>query len=278
MLLSILIPTYNRHHKVLELINFLSKEILSCISDLEIIVGDNASNDSTYEDILSHPLFELSNINIIKNPQNLGLVGNLINLSQKASGEYIWFMGDDDIYKSDIVNKVINQLKEKRPALMFINHEAYIEGEKGYSGFSSAVDVQLPAIYEDGRKGIYDIWNTSDTSLMFISCIIYNKNLLIDAIHKREVTNLASPLFYSLYVGGKGKLVIIKDILIENVWGNVSWKSSMYSIFIDFIPQILYSLHKYGYSNKMTITISIKYLWKNKFLFIKYWKNKLQIR
>lgn len=75
---------------------------------------------------------------------------------------------------------------------------------------------------------------------MFISCLIYSRKLFLEAVSVNLNVNLASPLFYSLYVGGKGKLCVVKEVMLENVWGNISWSAESEKIFFKYIPRILF--------------------------------------
>lgn len=269
IILSILIPTYNRCKKLLDLLDFLELELSLCEKKIEVIIGDNASTDITYEEVCQHSLLDNENVFIYRNSTNLGLVGNLIELSKRANGEYIWFMGDDDIYRTGIVSKALGGISNE-PALVFLNHEAYVEGQKGYSGFTSAISAGCKEVYEDGKVGISDIWHCSETSLMFISCLIYSRKLFLEAVSVNLNVNLASPLFYSLYVGGKGKLCVVKEIMLENVWGDVSWSAESEKIFFKYIPRILLSCINYGYSYKFIVSMLLKYFKNKKKGFVKY--------
>lgn len=111
------------------MLDFLELELSFCEKKIEVIIGDNASTDITYEEVCQHSLLDNENVFIYRNSTNLGLVGNLIELCKRANGEYIWFMGDDDIYRTGIVTKALGGISNE-PALVFLNHEAYVEGQK----------------------------------------------------------------------------------------------------------------------------------------------------
>lgn len=88
---SILIPTYNGA----EVIGETLRSILSqSFQDFEILVQDDASSDNTIDVIR---LFDDPRIKIFKNEKNFGYSKNLDDLSQKAIGDIIYLMGQDDI-------------------------------------------------------------------------------------------------------------------------------------------------------------------------------------
>ncbi|MCC2463191.1 glycosyltransferase, partial [Bacillus mobilis] len=91
-LVSVLIPTYNRP-------DYFEKALCSVLqqtySNIEIIVGDDSTNDET-ENVLQKYLFDHSNIIYIKNRSTLGQFENALMLFNEANGEYINFLMDDD--------------------------------------------------------------------------------------------------------------------------------------------------------------------------------------
>ncbi len=88
---SILIPTYNGERVILDTL----RSILSQnFNNYEIIVQDDASTDKTVEIIKS---LEDERIKVFLNEKNLGYPKNLEKLSQRANGEIIYLMGQDDI-------------------------------------------------------------------------------------------------------------------------------------------------------------------------------------
>lgn len=87
----ILIPTYNGA----EVIGDTLRSLLSqSFQNFEIIVQDDASNDNTIEVIkkINDP-----RIRIFQNENNLGYSKNLESLRQKATGDILYLMGQDDI-------------------------------------------------------------------------------------------------------------------------------------------------------------------------------------
>lgn len=101
--LSFCIPTFNRAHLIEVSINSIINSIKNFRDyskyNFEIIIADNNSTDNT-EDVITETinLFEQENITFIyiKNKTNIGASQNLINLPNYASGEYVWFLSDDD--------------------------------------------------------------------------------------------------------------------------------------------------------------------------------------
>ena len=92
MLLSICIPTYNRPESLINCLNSLAKQKEK---NFEVCISDNCSKKNIKK-IIS-PYKKKLNIRFKKNKKNLGFALNLLNVSSMARGEYIWFIGDDDL-------------------------------------------------------------------------------------------------------------------------------------------------------------------------------------
>jgi GT2 family glycosyltransferase len=103
-LISIIIPTYNRKEKLTKLIQSTQK---STYKNLEIIVVDDASIDNTYENIKK--LFP--DIKIVRNEKEK-FSGETRSIGSKyATGDYIFFLDDDNIIDKYTIENIINVMQ-----------------------------------------------------------------------------------------------------------------------------------------------------------------------
>ena len=273
--LSICIPTFNRDHFLQQLLVFIENELdsLSCelASKIEIIIGDNCSVDSTQEVCLNSSLNKNGKYSFlyIKNTKNKGIVGNLISIVKQASGEYIWFVGDDDIYNIGILQQVIRYVMYDLYEYIFINHRSYAETPDDGTGLQFAIK-ELPEMDDYQKDTLLDIFNFSGTSLMFISAQIHRKKNIMNALNFNIGVNSAYPLFLSFYSASCGKIGIIHDVWIDNVWRVISWKEEASKIFLLYIPRILYVLPQLGYSYKRSRKILLKYVFSKRNFYFYY--------
>lgn len=256
MLLSICIPTYNRCDKVLSLLKFVMEEIKNIpASEIEVIVSDNCSTDNT-QIVLNEYVQDKGMIHYNRNRDNLGLIGNLHRLIELAHGQYVWFVGDDDIYYQGIVGHVISKLKDGSYSYLFINHCAYKDNPNDGTGFSSAIPRNMSC--KEPHKAMLKIFNHSGTSLMFISASVFNRDILANC-DCSKFDNLALPLYWSFYCASKGEMTLLPDVLIANKWGEVSWSSESKRIFTEYIPSIFKALPYLGY-NRIAANYSLAQL------------------
>ncbi|GLK45866.1 MULTISPECIES: glycosyltransferase family 2 protein [Novosphingobium] len=104
--LSICIPTYNRSACLAELLDSILAENSG---DVEVVVGDDASPDDTeavagaYADRLAHFIY-------FRHPINIGVDGNIAAVAARATGDYVWLMGDDDRIERGGIRRVLSAL------------------------------------------------------------------------------------------------------------------------------------------------------------------------
>ncbi|MES5953885.1 glycosyltransferase family 2 protein [Bacillus fungorum] len=103
-LVSILIPTYNRPHyfKIA-----LESALAQTYSNIEIIIGDDSTNDETETLIREQYLLTHKNITYIRNRPTLGQFHNDLMLIEKSNGQYINFLMDDDVFYKHKIQKMM---------------------------------------------------------------------------------------------------------------------------------------------------------------------------
>lgn len=245
MNLAICIPTYNRAESAVKQIEFLLNEIkhINNSIDIGLFVKDNCSSSIEFQKLEIHNK-QKQDYKLSQNKRNLGLVGNLLQLHKEVHREYnyIWYVGDDDLLHTGILNSVISKINQGFD-FIFINHEG-IEGESIL--MQSAVDLSK----KTEKASILDVFEHSGTTMMFITACIYKTKLLTKAIKSDFLSEgrLTSPLYWSFFCS-KINLGIIQDILITNKRGKTSWDNVAGVVFgfwlpIELFRNIFISKHK----------------------------------
>jgi len=144
-LLSLCISTYNRAGWLsLNLRNIFS-QIDGEMTDVEVLVVDNASTDHTEEVV--EPFLGHRNFRYVRNIRNVGMLGNLTVTAHEARGEYIWILGDDDLVYNDAFSKVIRIIKDHPDiALIYPNYAHTSEKDPENAQDLSAFLKQCPPI------------------------------------------------------------------------------------------------------------------------------------
>ncbi|WP_271301152.1 glycosyltransferase family 2 protein [Sphingomonas sp. CV7422] len=108
MRLSICIPTYNRGEFLGELFDsILAQQGYDC--ELEIVVSDNASTDTTSAVVEAYRE-RLGKLIYRRSPTNMGADRNYLRVVELASGDWCWLMGSDDILEPGALAQVARVL------------------------------------------------------------------------------------------------------------------------------------------------------------------------
>lgn len=103
-LLSICIPTYNRADYLRDALRSIE---IQDSPEIEVVVADNASVDNTSA-VVEEFKGKLKNLVYVKNPENVGFDGNVDIVVRAATGQYCWYLGDDDA----IINGALSYILE----------------------------------------------------------------------------------------------------------------------------------------------------------------------
>lgn len=126
--ISICIPTYNRE-------DYLRRAIECCVFTVEnydicLYIQDNASPDNTESVVKS---FGNSNIFYERNERNMGIKYNFNRLVERAQGEYIFFLTDDDYILPGSVKRLLEFLDEYNPDFVSSDMGIFYEKQKIFS-------------------------------------------------------------------------------------------------------------------------------------------------
>jgi glycosyltransferase involved in cell wall biosynthesis len=113
---TIAIPTYNRADKLAHLLSALAEEIADqdLASRLTILVADNASSDHTAEVVREFSARPPA-VKYYRQPRNVGFDGNVRSLYERATTDFVWFFGDDDVPLPGAIRRVLDVLEGAAP-------------------------------------------------------------------------------------------------------------------------------------------------------------------
>jgi abequosyltransferase len=195
MKLSICIPTYNRAVFLSKNIGIIinSIKIQKLFNKVEIIISDNNSTDDTSE-IVKH--FILSNPNIFisyfKQEESIPIYENQLYTVEKSSGEYFMWMGDDDFFVNQYLQKVITFIEEKEVGFIVSSYKYVDINGKGLEG---GRDLNLPTkIYNPSfRNCLINSWRGHQMSgLVF-------KTSVLNEYRSMKVDNMYPFIYFSAF-------------------------------------------------------------------------------
>jgi abequosyltransferase len=117
-LLTLAIPTYNRGVFLRQFLDSVRDQLRSTL-EVELIVSDNASTDETPE-IMREELQIGTRLTYIRNPENIGSDANFLQCYERASGRYVWVMGDDDVLAPYALQRIVECLSGDEIELVYL--------------------------------------------------------------------------------------------------------------------------------------------------------------
>ncbi len=114
--ISYIISTYNEAKNIAKALKSVMRQSLT---DIEIIVIDDASTDATIE-IVKQMATQDSRIRLIRHRQNEGLSQTRITGLQAATGEYIEFMDGNDTIRRETAERLYNNAKSNNSDIVIM--------------------------------------------------------------------------------------------------------------------------------------------------------------
>ncbi len=140
MSVTVCIPTYNGAAHIRECLESVSSQTFD---DIDILIVDDCSTDET-TDVITHYQSQDSRVRFVRNPHNLGLMGNWQRCIELSNGDYIKFVFQDDVLYPRCIESLMDAMKYD-VRFAFCAREFI---------FESGTNENLVAGFERGRKRI----------------------------------------------------------------------------------------------------------------------------
>lgn len=144
--LTVGIPTFNRPrslHGLLVQISRMDNPIRPC----EILIINNGDGYEIDLELICN-LSDKYDVTIITNKANCGGQENVLRIYENASGEYVWFIGDDDRLSENSINEVLQVLDDAKVDVLHFNSDAIdhpkINKNNGEIEFIELLSGQFP--------------------------------------------------------------------------------------------------------------------------------------
>lgn len=187
-LLSICIPSYNR---VAELKRLLETIDAVCTEELEIVIREDCSPSraSIREMVSEYRKNTLYTVHYFENEMNFGYDKNIRSTADSATGKWVLFMGDDDVFVPGELDRFMDFLKD-HDQLGYVLRRYQSENSRGlveeyrYSDSHEFLDPGEEAVVTFFRRSV------------FISGFTYRKECFGDY----ECSEFDGTLLFQLYI------------------------------------------------------------------------------
>lgn len=119
LLLTIIVPTYNRAPCLAMLLDALCVELLGLEGQVVVVIGDNASTDAT-PTVVAAFAGRWKATRVLRHVDNLGPDENFCRCIETVVTPYLWIIGDDDLPRAGAIQLLINLLRKHDPDLVYM--------------------------------------------------------------------------------------------------------------------------------------------------------------
>jgi glycosyltransferase involved in cell wall biosynthesis len=201
-LLSVCVPTHHgRAGTVSVLIEDLIEQARSLPNMVEVCVSDNASGDGTAEMVADLAARATCPVRYRRQPQDLGLVANLLSAVELACGEYCWLMGSDDMLEEGALGRALELIRALPGLTGYVVGAVYVDSED-----PSKRSRQLPRAFHppgvETRRidGVDAIYEQCGNSWILLSWNIVARDEWNAATERHRDLVLAHPVYPQIVV------------------------------------------------------------------------------
>jgi abequosyltransferase len=269
-LLTISIPTYNRAQMLDRQLKWIASDIVGYESYCDIIISDNCSTDNTekivemWKSILSPQI----SLRYYRNDENIGGMANIALCLLKASGKFVWSLGDDDAVQNGTISYLLSKIKRHSDlSVILLNgfgrdlRTDKIITERFFDSTSDTLSTKSVSEFEH-------VLTTGMGGVLFISSAVYRTELLHKAFRTwpESAKNLASQAFWVAFCAARGRFIVTPFLYTECAMGigftdkDPQW---MFKMIFREIPDVYLRLMKTGYSRSFCLTRIIRNLWSS---------------
>ena len=165
-ILTICIPTYNRKERLLNQLRSIFNQLkYSCTN---IVILDNCSNYNVLQELNnSFSEKELSNVELIQRPYNIGMVGNLSTSFLYCKTKWMWLLSDDDETCKESIDLILENI-EKNPDIAVFKFSI-----EGFAPEEDKIISTINEFIEYYKSGLHKSGN-----MIFISNNVFNLDIL----------------------------------------------------------------------------------------------------
>lgn len=227
-LLSICIPTYNRVLCLQQCLESITEQFKNplILKNVEVVISDNASTDDT-ENLVKKYQEKFPNILYHKNIENIGIDRNILTVTEKANGNYVWLLGDDDALFPDAIAHILKKIKLKEFKYCLVNCLGYdsnlINPALRYPNLRIQADQHFEKLLECVKKT-----NKKDLVGLFcgLSGQIFDKKIWESWPEKQKyIGSNAVHLHVLLSAMKNQKFIIIAKPLVKVRAANIRWET-----------------------------------------------------
>lgn len=173
--LAITIPTYNRADLLGLLLDSIARDFTGrpWPTDLELVVIDNASTDSTIAEVERRIAAGLP-VRLVRNATNMGMDANLAACFDVTVANYLWQLGDDEVLYEGTASWVLEFCRTRDFGLLHMESIGFRKGEQPLHWAR-----RIPERIETRELSARGLFRCANVFLTFISANVINRHAIL---------------------------------------------------------------------------------------------------
>jgi glycosyltransferase involved in cell wall biosynthesis len=169
---SVCVPVYNGRAYIGEC---LDSVLAQTFDDFELVVSDNCSTDDTGEIVRR---YADPRVRLVRNTQNLGLVGNANRCLALARGEYVCIFHHDDVMLPENLARKVAVL-DAHPAVGFVHSNLVLIDQGGAVLTTQSWAEDSRRDYVESGASVFRrfVMSMPNSSLIFIGAVLARKSV-----------------------------------------------------------------------------------------------------
>lgn len=231
-----LMPAWNAESFILPVLESLAAQTYP---NLQILISDDASTDRTAEICKEFEACH-ANCRLIRQPRNLGWIGNVNALLSKAEGEYFFFAFHDDLLRPSYVGRLVDALDSNPRAVLAFSDmiRRVVAAEPGSENIKVYLDLE--GVTDRLERGVCVArkWGKAPSYVVMLA----NRGLFrasaarqVGGLRRHIAGEFGADWPWLLHLSLLGEFVRVPEALVEKCYRHTSlsasWKYSVWQRF-----------------------------------------------
>jgi glycosyltransferase involved in cell wall biosynthesis len=203
--ISIIVPIYNQAAFIRETVDSVLGQDYP---NLELVLSDDGSTDGTSEILSEYAAREPERVKVVTSEHNTGIAGAFNRALQAHSGDYIAWLGGDDVMLPGKLSRQIAAL-QARPDAIGCCHDAEV-----FDSASGKPYGRFTEVY-NGRRGVRDggVELLLDPGYMMLPSTMMVRSSAVDGLRFDERIRVSNDWLFDIELFRRGPIVGVDDVL-----------------------------------------------------------------
>jgi glycosyltransferase involved in cell wall biosynthesis len=203
--ISVIVPIYNQAPFIRETVDSVLEQNYP---NLELVLSDDGSTDGTTDILREYATKEPDRVKVVASEENTGISGAFNRALEAHSGDYIAWLGGDDVMLPGKLDRQVAAL-QARPEAIGCCHDADVfdsDSGRSYGRFSEVYN---------GRRGVRDggVELLLDPAYMMLPSTMMVRSSAVDGLRFDRRIRVSNDWLFDIELFQRGQIVGLDDVL-----------------------------------------------------------------